>query len=107
VDIALHPGVYTAVSGPSYETPAEIKALRILGADMVGMSTVPEVMVANHLGMAVLGFSMITNMAAGMGDGGLSHQEVIDVSSQSSGTFITLLKGVISALGSKPWTPTP
>jgi purine-nucleoside phosphorylase len=96
--ITLHPGIYAAVSGPSYETPAEIRALRTVGADMVGMSTVPEVIAANRLDMAVLGLSLITNMAAGVGAHPLSHQEVIDTGQQASGKFITLLKGIISAL---------
>ena len=71
-------GVYAALTGPSYETPAEIRMLRTMGADMVGMSTVPEVIAANYLGIKVLGISCVTNMAAGILDTPLSHEEVIE-----------------------------
>ena len=96
--ITLQAGVYAALSGPSYETPAEIRALRSLGADIVGMSTVPEVIMANSLGMRVLGFSMVTNMAAGMSGKPLSHQEVIQTSKNESEKFIALVKGIIKQL---------
>jgi purine-nucleoside phosphorylase len=94
----LRSGTYLAYSGPSYETPAEIKAMRIMGADMVGMSTVPEVMMANKLGMKVLGLSMITNMAAGISSTPLSHQEVIETSQSESPKFKALVKGIIKSL---------
>lgn len=93
--IQLHEGVYAAVSGPSYETPAEIRYLRAIGADMVGMSTVPEVIVANHMGVKVLGISCVTNMAAGILDQKISHQEVLETGERVKGQFIRLLKAVI------------
>jgi purine-nucleoside phosphorylase len=96
--ITLRSGVYAAYSGPSYETPAEIRALRTMGADMVGMSTVPEVIQANSLGMKVLGLSMITNMAAGMSAKPLSHQDVIETSKKASAKFSALLKEIIGEL---------
>lgn len=77
-DIALHEGVYMWFSGPTYETPAEVRMARTLGADAVGMSTVPEAMIANHAGMRILGVSMITNAAAGVVDEKLSHDDVLD-----------------------------
>jgi purine-nucleoside phosphorylase len=97
--IGLRSGTYLAYSGPSYETPAEIRAMRTMGADMVGMSTAPEVMMANRLGMRVLGLSMITNMAAGISPTPLSHQEVIETSQNESQKFNALVKGVIEQLG--------
>jgi purine-nucleoside phosphorylase len=75
---ALHEGVYLAISGPSFETPAEIRAFRVLGADLVGMSTVPETIVARHMGIRVLGISCVTNLAAGISPTQLSHQEVFE-----------------------------
>jgi purine-nucleoside phosphorylase len=96
--IGMNSGVYIAISGPCYETPAEIKAYRTMGADMVGMSTVPEVIMANRLGMQVLGLSMVTNMAAGMSGKPLSHQEVIQTSKTAAPKFKALLKGVVEAL---------
>jgi len=75
----LREGVYIAVTGPSYETPAEIRAFRALGADAVGMSTVPEVIAARHCGMDILGLSLITNLAAGVTDAVLSGEEVIAI----------------------------
>jgi purine-nucleoside phosphorylase len=94
----LHSGVYAAYSGPSYETPAEIRAMRTMGADMVGMSTVPEVIQANSLKMKVLGLSMITNMAAGMSTKPLSHQDVIQTSNKASAKFSALVKGILEKL---------
>ncbi len=94
----LRSGVYAAFSGSSYETPAEIEAVRCMGADMVGMSTVPEVIMANNLGMKVLGLSMITNMAAGMGDKPLSHKEVIETSRSTSPKLKALVKGLIKRI---------
>lgn len=96
--ITLHSGVYAAYSGPSYETPAEIRAMRTMGADMVGMSTAPEVIQANSLEMKVLGLSVITNMAAGMSAKPLSHQDVIETSKKASPKFSALVKGVIEQL---------
>jgi purine-nucleoside phosphorylase len=96
--IRLQSGVYAAYSGPSYETPAEIRAMRTMGADMVGMSTVPEVIQARSLGMKVLGLSMITNMAAGMSAKPLSHQDVIKTSKKASAKFGALVKAIIGEL---------
>lgn len=96
--LTLHSGVYAAYSGPSYETPAEIRAMRTMGADLVGMSTAPEVIQANSLGMKVLGLSMITNMAAGMTAKPLSHQDVIQTSKKASAKFSALVKGILEAL---------
>ena len=76
--IRLTEGVYAAVLGPSYETPAEIRYLRTIGADLVGMSTVPEVIAANHMGMKVLGISCVTNMAAGILPQKINHEEVLE-----------------------------
>jgi purine-nucleoside phosphorylase len=97
--IAVRQGVYIGLMGPSYETPAEIRMCRILGADAVGMSTVPEVIVANHMGIPVLGISCITNMAAGILPQKLTHQEVLDTTKGVEDTFSTLLTGIIPRLG--------
>lgn len=88
----LREGVYACLSGPSYETPAEIRMLRTLGADAVGMSTVPEVIAAAHMGVRVAGISCITNLAAGIGKHKLSHEEVAEVASRVRGTFQKLLE---------------
>ena len=96
--ITLRSGVYAAYSGPSYETPAEIRAIRTMGADLVGMSTVPEVIMANSRGMKVLGLSMITNMAAGISPKPLSHQEVIKTAKKASAKFSGLVRGIIEQL---------
>lgn len=87
-------GVYVAVLGPSYETPAEIRFLRTIGADLVGMSTVPEVVVARQMGIRVLAFSCVTNMAAGVLDQPLSHKEVLEVGARVQNELIALLKAV-------------
>jgi purine-nucleoside phosphorylase len=91
-------GVYIAVHGPSYETPAEIRAFRVLGADAVGMSTVPEAIVARHMKMEVLGISCITNMAAGVLPHPLHHDEVMATTQRVRAEFIALLEGIIGHL---------
>lgn len=96
--IRLREGVYAGLMGPSYETPAEIRYLRAVGADAVGMSTVPEVIVANHCGIQVLGISCITNMAAGILHQNLSHDEVMAVAEQVRTKFSELVKGILAAL---------
>lgn len=93
--IEIHEGVYAALSGPSYETPAEIRYLRTIGADLVGMSTVPEVIAARHMGIRVLGISCVTNMAAGILDRPLSHAEVLETAERVKGQFTALLRAVI------------
>lgn len=96
--IALEEGVYAGLPGPSYETPAEVRYLRIIGADLCGMSTVPEVIVANHQGARVLGISCVTNMAAGITGAKLTHDEVTETAARVRDTFVSLLEGVIGAL---------
>jgi len=91
-------GVYVAVHGPSYETPAEIRAFRTLGADAIGMSTVPEAIAARHMGMEVLGISCITNMAAGVLPQPLVHEEVMETARRVRGSFIALLEGIIEGI---------
>lgn len=93
--VAVQHGVYIAVPGPSYETPAEIRAFRTLGADAVGMSTVPEAIAARHMGLEVLGISCITNMAAGMLPETLSHEEVFEIANRVKDSFTALLEGII------------
>jgi purine-nucleoside phosphorylase len=93
--LKLQEGVYAWWTGPTYETPAEIKMIRTLGADAVGMSTVPEALVASHAGMDVLGISCLTNMASGILPQKLSHQEVLDVASQVREKFSKLIKDII------------
>lgn len=97
VGVSLKQGVYAILSGPSYETPAEIRALRALGADAVGMSTIPEVVAAAHMGVKVAGVSCITNFAAGMGDRPLSHEEVSDTAHRVRGVFCQLLEKFLPA----------
>ncbi len=93
--ITLHEGVYAALLGPSYETPAEIEYLRRIGADLVGMSTVAEVIAARHMGMSVLALSCVTNMAAGILDQPLSHAEVMETGERVKTTFEALLRAVL------------
>ena len=96
--VELRRGIYAALPGPSYETPAEIRMLRLLGADAVGMSTVPEAIVARHMGLRVLGISCITNMAAGVLDKPINHEEVIETGESVRETFAELLRRVIPKL---------
>ncbi len=96
--VALEEGVYAAVPGPSYETPAEIRYLRTIGADLVGMSTVPETIAANHLGLKVLGISCVTNMAAGVLPKKLVHDEVIETGARVRDTLVALLRAVLPRL---------
>jgi purine-nucleoside phosphorylase len=91
-------GIYVAVHGPSYETPAEIRFFRAIGADAVGMSTVPEAIVARHMGAEVLGISCITNAAAGVLPQPLNHAEVMEVAKQVRGAFAALLEGIVAGL---------
>ena len=91
----IHNGVYLAVQGPSYETPAEIYSFRTIGADLVGMSTVPEVIAARHSGIRVLGISCVTNMAAGTTDAPLNQEEVLEIAARIKPQFISLLRAVI------------
>jgi purine-nucleoside phosphorylase len=91
----IHNGVYLAVQGPSYETPAEIYSFRTIGADLVGMSTVPEVIVARHSDIRVLGISCVTNMAAGTTDAPLNQEEVLEIAARIKPQFIALLRAVI------------
>lgn len=96
--IELREGVYVAMPGPTYETPAEVKMLQTLGADATGMSTVPEVVVARHMGARVIGISCITNQAAGITGQALSHEEVTETANRVRSTFEGLLDGILGAL---------
>jgi purine-nucleoside phosphorylase len=97
--MSLREGVYAGLPGPSYETPAEVRMLRILGADLVGMSTVPETVVANHQGARVLGISCVTNLAAGITGQKLTHDEVTETAARVRERFAALLSGIIETLG--------
>ena len=99
--VALQEGVYVAMPGPTYETPAEVKMLQTLGADATGMSTVPEVCVARHMGARVIGISCITNQAAGITGQALSHDEVTETANRVRATFEGLLDGILAALLAK------
>ncbi len=98
VHVPVEHGIYVAVHGPSYETPAEIYAFRTLGADAVGMSTVPEAIVARHMGLDVLGISCISNMAAGIFPHPLHHDEVMETTRRVRGQFVALVEGIIDRL---------
>lgn len=100
LNIKLQEGVYVGNTGPSYETPSEIRMLRIMGGDAVGMSTVPEVIVAKHAGLGVLGISCISNMAAGILDQPLSHDEVIETTEKVKTNFLNLVKNIVENLHS-------
>ncbi len=101
IGVEVRRGIYGGLSGPSYETPAEIHLLRNLGADAVGMSTVPEAIVARHMNLEVLGISCITNMAAGLGDQPIDHAEVMATGDRVRGTFTQLLRRVVNRINSK------
>ena len=96
--VPLVHGIYAAVTGPSYETPAEIRYLRTIGVDAVGMSTVPEAIVARHMGLDVLGLSCISNMAAGVSAQPLNHTEVVETTRRARGAFSSLLEGIVGHL---------
>ncbi|MGO9641033.1 MAG: purine-nucleoside phosphorylase [Candidatus Acidiferrales bacterium] len=103
--IEISQGVYAALTGPSYETPAEIRYLRSIGADLAGMSTVPEVIAAAHLGIGVLGISCVTNMAAGILDQPITAEEVLETGERVKSQFVALLNAVISRIASKLAAP--
>jgi len=98
LNISLQEGVYAAMSGPTYETPAEVRMVHILGGDAVGMSTVPEVIIAIHSGIKVVGISCMTNMASGILDQPLNHEEVVETSRRVRETFINLMRNVIKEI---------
>lgn len=98
LNINVQEGVYVANTGPCYETPAEVRMLRVLGGDAVGMSTVPEVIVAKHSGLKVLGISCISNMAAGILDQPLTHDEVIETTEMVKANFLSLVKTIVEKM---------
>ena len=98
IDMVLHEGVYAGSLGPQYETPAEVRMLQKLGADAIGMSTVLEVIQARSLGLEVAGFSCLTNLAAGISEGKLSHEEVFETGKHAAADFTRLLNAVFTKL---------
>ncbi|WP_066294039.1 purine-nucleoside phosphorylase [Bacillus sp. FJAT-29937] len=99
INLSIQEGVYVGNTGPTYETPAEVRMLRTMGGDAVGMSTVPEVIVARHAGMKVLGISCISNMAAGILDQPLNHEEVIETTEKVKAHFLQYVKEIVAAMG--------
>ncbi len=102
LNIALHEGVYLATSGPSFETPAEIRMMRTLGADLVGMSTVPEVITARHCGLKVLAIATVTNLAEGMSDTALSHEQTLKYAAVGAADLMRLVPAYLQTLGRQP-----
>jgi purine-nucleoside phosphorylase len=96
--LTLREGVYAALTGPAYETPSEVRMLAFLGADATGMSTVPEVLVARAIGMRVLGFSCITNLACGLSNTPITHAEVLETTERVAGAFKSLVRGVVARI---------
>ena len=96
--LTLERGIYAGLSGPAYETPAEVRMLKTLGADAVGMSTVPEIVAARHMGANILGISCITNPAAGLSDNPLTHTEVTETATKMRSSFIGLIDEIISQI---------
>jgi purine-nucleoside phosphorylase len=105
LELGLAPGVYACMNGPSYETPAEIRMLATLGADVVGMSTVPEAIVARHAGIAVLAFALVTNMAAGVLGVPITHEEVLDAGREAAPRLGLLIENVIARLAATAHAP--
>lgn len=97
-NVTLKEGVYLATTGPSYETPAEVQMFKLWGADLVGMSTVPEVIVANHMGLEVLAISLVTNLASGISDVKLSHEEVVEAGRLAGVKFTSIVKKIIEKI---------
>lgn len=97
-NVTLKEGVYIATTGPSYETPAEVQMFKLWGADLVGMSTVPEVIVANHMGLEVLAISLVTNLASGISDVKLSHEEVVEAGRLAGVKFTSIVKKIIEKI---------
>lgn len=102
MNIHLHEGVYLATSGPSFETPAEIRMMRTLGADLVGMSTVPEVITARHCGLKVLAIATVTNLAEGMSDTALSHEQTLKYAAVGAADLMRLVPAYLQTLGPRP-----
>lgn len=107
LNISLHEGIYAAVLGPSFETPAEIRFLRTIGADLVGMSTVAEVIAARQMGIKVLGISCVTNMAAGVLDQPITHAEVLETGTRVAGNLVSLLSAVLPRIAADVDTGVP
>jgi purine-nucleoside phosphorylase len=103
--MTLHDGVYAALLGPSYETPAEIRYLRTIGADLVGMSTVAEVIAARHMGLNVMAISCVTNMASGILDQPINHEEVLETGKRVQKQFEALLRAVLPRIQADVGTP--